>query len=94
MCRNYRNSYFAKVGGISTIELNKMEVDFLFLMGFKLQVSVSVFESYCSHLEREVSAGGGYHIERTLRLMCSREMSSSKGREQRDVDHPFVRVTF
>lgn len=69
---NYRNSYFARVGGLTTKEMNKLEVDFLFLMGFKLHVNVSVFESYCCHLEREVSIGGGYHIERALR--CAEEI--------------------
>ncbi|KAL2337583.1 hypothetical protein Fmac_012029 [Flemingia macrophylla] len=64
---NFRNSYFARVGGLATNELNELELEFLFLMGFKLHVNVSVFESYCCHLEREVSIGGGYHIERTLR---------------------------
>ncbi|XP_039029890.1 cyclin-U2-2-like [Hibiscus syriacus] len=63
---NYRNSYFARVGGLTKKELNKLEVEFLFLIDFKLHVNVSVFESYCSHLEREVSIGGGYHIEKTL----------------------------
>ncbi|KAK8998417.1 hypothetical protein V6N11_083808 [Hibiscus sabdariffa] len=72
--KNYRNSYFARVGGLATKELNKLEVEFLFLMGFKLHVNVSVFDSYCSHLEREVSIGGGYHIERTLR--CAEEIKS------------------
>ncbi|XP_021748743.1 cyclin-U2-1-like [Chenopodium quinoa] len=69
---NYRNSYFARVGGLTTKEMNKLEVGFLFLMGFKLHVNVSVFESYCCHLEREVSIGGGYHIERALR--CAEEI--------------------
>ncbi|CAA0842700.1 Cyclin-U2-1 [Striga hermonthica] len=64
---NYRNSYFGRVGGLGTKEMNKLEFEFLFLMKFKLHVNVSVFESYCSHLEREVSIGGGYQIERTLR---------------------------
>eukprot|EP00253_Pinus_taeda_P000952 PITA_00952 len=63
---NYRNSYYARVGGVSSEEINRMEMEFLFLMGFKLQVSVDVFESYCSHLEREVALGGGFQIERTL----------------------------
>ncbi|XP_026664050.1 cyclin-U2-2-like [Phoenix dactylifera] len=83
--RNYRNSYFAKVGGISTLELNSLELNFLFLMKFKLHVSVSVFESYCSHLEREVSFGGGYHIERSLKFMCGGE-STSKERERRELN--------
>ncbi|RZC69199.1 hypothetical protein C5167_032263 [Papaver somniferum] len=75
---NYRNSYFAKVGGITTKEMNKLEVEFLFLMGFKLHVNVKVFESYCCHLEREVSIGGGYQIERSLGFMCGGHMKSIK----------------
>ncbi|KAG7635120.1 unnamed protein product [Arabidopsis thaliana] len=71
---NYRNSYFAKVGGLETEDLNKLELEFLFLMGFKLHVNVSVFESYCCHLEREVSFGGGYQIEKALR--CAEEIKS------------------
>ncbi|KAL5073305.1 hypothetical protein RYX36_012289 [Vicia faba] len=69
---NFRNSYFAKVGGLTTNELNELELEFLFMMNFKLHVNVSVFESYCCHLEREVSIGGGYHIEKTLR--CAEEI--------------------
>ncbi|KAI3991926.1 hypothetical protein MKX01_012871 [Papaver californicum] len=75
---NYRNSYFAKVGGITTKEMNKLEVEFLFLMGFKLHVNVRVFDSYCCHLEREVSIGGGYQIERSLGFMCGGHMKSIK----------------
>lgn len=79
--RNYRNSYFARVGGLTTNELNKLELEFLFLMGFKLHVNVSVFESYCCHLEREVSIGGGYHIESTLR--CAEEIKRRQNEERR-----------
>ncbi|XP_057487121.1 cyclin-U2-1-like [Actinidia eriantha] len=78
---NYRNSYFARVGGLTTHEMNKLEVEFLFLTGFKLHVNVSVFESYCCHLEREVSAGGGYQIERALR--CAQEIKASQKQERR-----------
>ncbi|PON61167.1 Cyclin [Parasponia andersonii] len=77
---NYRNSYFARVGGLTTNELNKLEVEFLFLMGFKFHVNVSVFESYCCHLEREVSIGGGYHIEKTIR--CAEEIKFSRQSEE------------
>ncbi|WOL07587.1 cyclin-P2-1-like [Canna indica] len=75
---NHRNSYFAKVGGICGRELNSLELDFLFLMKFKLHVSVSVYDSYCRHLEREVSFGGGYQIERSLRLMCGGEITANE----------------
>ncbi|XAR54157.1 hypothetical protein NMG60_11029175 [Bertholletia excelsa] len=78
---NYRNSYFARVGGLTTNEMNNLEFEFLFLMGFKLHVNVSVFESYCRHLEREVSVGGGYQIERTLR--CAEEIKVGQKEERR-----------
>lgn len=79
--RNYRNSYFARVGGLTTNELNKLELEFLFLMGFKLHVNVSVFESYCCHLEREVGIGGGYQIESTLR--CAEEIKTRQDEDRR-----------
>ncbi|XP_062183824.1 cyclin-P2-1-like [Phragmites australis] len=62
--RNYKNSYFAAVGGLSAAELSALELDFLFLMQFRLNVCASVFQSYCCHLEREVNYGGGYRVER------------------------------
>ena len=74
--RNYRNSYFAAVGGLGAAELGALELDFLFLMRFRLNVSVSVFRSYCRHLEREAGHGGGYQVERCLEkamLLCSGE---------------------
>ncbi|KAG7013796.1 Cyclin-U2-2 [Cucurbita argyrosperma subsp. argyrosperma] len=76
---NYRNSYYARVGGLTTKEMNQLELDFLFMMGFKCHVNLSVFESYCCHLEREVSIGGGYHIERTLR--CAEELKSKQSQQ-------------
>ncbi|GAA0151263.1 hypothetical protein Leryth_027542 [Lithospermum erythrorhizon] len=78
---NYRNSYFARVGGVTTKEMNKLELEFLFMIGFKLHVNVSVYQSYCSHLEREVSIGGGYQIERILR--CAEEIKSEKRGQRR-----------
>ncbi|CAA7403598.1 unnamed protein product [Spirodela intermedia] len=83
--RNYGNSYFARVGGLPLSELNRLEVNLLFLMGFRLHVSLSVFESYCRHLEREVSLGGGYQIERTLRFVCGGE-ATARERGRTEVD--------
>lgn len=64
--------------------MNNLELEFLFLMGFKLHVNVSVFESYCCHLEREVSVGGGYQIERALR--CAGEIKSRQKEDRRRYD--------
>ncbi|EYU40342.1 hypothetical protein ABFS83_02G138800 [Erythranthe nasuta] len=50
----YNNAYYAKVGGISTTEMNFLELDFLFGMGFHLNVTPSTFQTYCSYLQREM----------------------------------------
>ncbi|KAH6773827.1 cyclin p4 [Perilla frutescens var. hirtella] len=50
----YNNAYYAKVGGISTAEMNMLEVDFLFGLGFQLNVSTTTFHHYSSYLQREM----------------------------------------
>ncbi|KAL9248101.1 hypothetical protein vseg_021461 [Gypsophila vaccaria] len=50
----YNNAFYAKVGGVSNVELNRLELDLLFLLDFEVMVSSPVFESYCWYLEKEV----------------------------------------
>ncbi|KAL8539496.1 hypothetical protein ACS0TY_001204 [Phlomoides rotata] len=50
----YNNAYYSKVGGITTVEMNLLELDFLFGMGFQLNVSISVFEQYNSYLQHQI----------------------------------------
>ncbi|OEL36482.1 Cyclin-P2-1 [Dichanthelium oligosanthes] len=82
--RNYKNSYFAAVGGLAAAELSALELDFLFLMQFRLNVCTSVFQSYCRHLEREVSHGGGYRVERRLEkaLVCAGEARAQQAQRR------------
>ncbi|KAK4286240.1 hypothetical protein QN277_002825 [Acacia crassicarpa] len=64
---HYNNAFFARVGGVSNSELNKLEIELLFLLDFGVMVSSRVFESYCLHLEKEVLLNGtGLKIERSL----------------------------
>ncbi|CAN1188337.1 CYCU4-1, partial [Linum perenne] len=51
----YNNAYYAKVGGISRAEMNLMEVDFLFGIGFDLNVTPTTFHTYCSHLHTQMT---------------------------------------
>lgn len=53
---HFNNAFFARVGGVSVLELNRLELEFLFRLDFKLSVSISMFESYCTYLERDISA--------------------------------------
>ncbi|ERN01092.1 hypothetical protein AMTRI_Chr03g52400 [Amborella trichopoda] len=63
----YNNAYYAKVGGISITEMNCLEVDFLFGLGFHLNVTPTAFNSYCTHLQREMfECIGEYQIQRGL----------------------------
>ncbi|GMI73891.1 cyclin p4;1 [Hibiscus trionum] len=50
----YNNAFYAKVGGISTAEMNFLEVDFLFGLGFHLNVNPKTFHTYYSYLQREM----------------------------------------
>lgn len=55
-CRCYNNAYYAEIGGISTAEMNKLELNFLFTLEFNLHVTTEVFAKYCSQLDMEGAA--------------------------------------
>eukprot|EP00250_Pteridium_aquilinum_P008215 c17772_g1_i1 orf=311-1102(-) len=63
---HFNNAFYAKVGGISNAELNKLELNLLFCLDFRVQVTSHVFESYCSHMERELHSIGYIPIQRTM----------------------------
>lgn len=65
------NSYFAKVGGISNAEMNRMEVNFLFKLDFRLCVSPEELEIYRSRLQTEGSSK--YQIDRSIKCCGIRE---------------------
>ncbi|KAK9282085.1 hypothetical protein L1049_004997 [Liquidambar formosana] len=60
----FNNAYYAKVGGVSTEELNRLEMKFLFSLDFRLQVSVETFKRYCSELEKEAAGGLQRELEK------------------------------
>ncbi|KAA8550869.1 hypothetical protein F0562_002553 [Nyssa sinensis] len=72
----FNNAYYAKVGGVSTAELNRLEMKFLFSIDFRLNVSVQTFRKYCSQLEKE--ATGGHPIERPILACRIKESWSNK----------------
>lgn len=75
-CRFFNNAYYARVGGVSTAELNKLEMKFLFSLDFQLHVSVDTFGKYCLLLEKE---GNEVHqIERSIQACRLKETWSAK----------------
>ncbi|CAN1131933.1 CYCP3-1 [Linum perenne] len=72
----FNNAYYARVGGITTGELNKLEMKFLFSIDFRLQVNTSTFGRYCCNLEREAT-DGLHQIERSIQACRIKETWSN-----------------
>lgn len=49
----YNNAYFAKVGGISTAEMNNLEMKLLATIDFRLHVPMETFDNYCLQLNQD-----------------------------------------
>ncbi|CAK9315590.1 unnamed protein product [Citrullus colocynthis] len=64
---HYNNAFYARVGGVSKAELNKLELEMLFLLDFKVTVSSRAFETYCWHLEKEMLLNGNGEMQRAER---------------------------
>lgn len=58
-CRHYNNAFYAKVGGLSNAELNRLELELLFMLDFEVVVCSRVYEIYCLHLEKEIVCANG-----------------------------------
>nr|XP_043637721.1 cyclin-P3-1 isoform X1 [Erigeron canadensis] len=51
----YNNAYYAKVGGVTTAEMNRLEMKFLFAINFQLHVNLNTFRKYCIEVISEAS---------------------------------------
>ncbi|KAG6402972.1 hypothetical protein SASPL_135187 [Salvia splendens] len=71
----YNNAYYARVGGVSTMEINKLEMKFLFSLDFRLHVNVQTFGKYCSILKREAK---GALVERPIQSCGVEESWTNK----------------
>ncbi len=48
----YNNAFYAKLGGITTNELNSLEIELLKLINFSLSVNRDSYDHYCYELQR------------------------------------------
>ncbi|XP_022727969.1 cyclin-U3-1-like isoform X2 [Durio zibethinus] len=72
----FNNAYYARVGGVSTAELNRLEMKFLFTLDFRLKVNVNTFQRYCAQLQKESSES--HQIEWPIRACGIKESWPSK----------------
>ncbi|KAL5214234.1 hypothetical protein ABZP36_003386 [Zizania latifolia] len=56
---HHNNAFFARVGGVSNAEMNKLELELLAVLEFEVSVSHRVYELYRAHLEKESRRDGG-----------------------------------
>jgi len=54
----YNNAYYAKIGGVPCHEINNLELEFLFMINFTLNVPLEVFERYKHELAVHASQLG------------------------------------
>lgn len=64
------------MGGVSTSELNRLEMKFLFSIDFRLQVTIETFGRYCLQLEKETAEV--LQIERPFKACGIKESWSNK----------------
>ncbi|CAI9768753.1 unnamed protein product [Fraxinus pennsylvanica] len=72
----FNNAYYARVGGVSTAELNKLEMKFLFGLDFQLHVTLQTFRKYCSLLAKD--ATDVLQIERLISGMWNEKELAKK----------------
>jgi len=51
----YNNSYHSRVGGITCVEMNALELEFLFLINFNLVVTPENFNCYSTEMSKHLS---------------------------------------
>eukprot|EP00281_Chroomonas_sp_CCMP1168_P009059 CAMPEP_0206273900 /NCGR_PEP_ID=MMETSP0047_2-20121206/34862_1 /ASSEMBLY_ACC=CAM_ASM_000192 /TAXON_ID=195065 /ORGANISM="Chroomonas mesostigmatica_cf, Strain CCMP1168" /LENGTH=172 /DNA_ID=CAMNT_0053703067 /DNA_START=42 /DNA_END=557 /DNA_ORIENTATION=- len=74
----YSNRHWAKIGGISLEELNSLELDFLFLLTFQLNVKVEDYKAFlCTMLPKEEE-----YASANLRAHSSPHVASGRQGEQ------------
>ncbi|KAI4301800.1 hypothetical protein L6164_035044 [Bauhinia variegata] len=61
------NAYYAKIGGVSNAEMNGMELEFLFVVDFRLFVTTEEFEKYCEQLDNAIAEDYRRQNRRVLR---------------------------
>ncbi|MBA0554893.1 hypothetical protein Golob_013968 [Gossypium lobatum] len=76
--QHYNNAYYAKVGGISIEEMNRLEMRFLFDLDFRLNVTTEVFNKYWLMIQQE----GGLETQTALQTQgyCLKKDETGRGR--------------
>ncbi|KAJ0742602.1 putative cyclin PHO80, Cyclin-like superfamily [Helianthus annuus] len=83
----FNNAYYAKVGGISRAELNRLEMKFLFGIDFQLYVNLFTFKEYCLELMGE---GSEDEVQNVVHGSCGIIEKRSKNND--DSSYPTIEI--
>lgn len=90
----FNNAYYAKVGGVPTIELNALELEFLFSINFALHVPGDVYANYEAELQNHMISNVLCDCGECSPVPVAGEVTAHTGATCRTAPHPDVRVGF
>ncbi|KAL6651444.1 hypothetical protein ACP70R_010369 [Stipagrostis hirtigluma subsp. patula] len=61
---HHSNAFFARVGGVSNAEMNRLELELLDVLDFEVAVGHRAYGRYREHLEHEMRRDGGHGLPR------------------------------
>ena len=76
----YSNKHWAEVGGMTTAELNGLELEFLFRIGFSLALSREEYDNYSNLLAGE-ETGTEFKTESTVTVMNVQTLASNDSKD-------------
>ncbi|KAI3805993.1 hypothetical protein L1987_21881 [Smallanthus sonchifolius] len=84
----FNNAYYAKVGGITRAEMNRLEMKFLFGIDFRLYVNHSTFEKYCLELMSE----GSEEVQKERLVHGSYGIIVNRSKNKDDSTNPTIEI--
>lgn len=84
----YNNAYYAQIGGVSTEEINSLEVEFLFMINFSLYVSREIYDQYHRELTKHMMSGCSCQGLVQPQIASSNSQSQNPGAQQQSVVKP------
>ncbi|KAI3760097.1 hypothetical protein L1987_50487 [Smallanthus sonchifolius] len=84
----FNNAYYAKVGGVTRAEMNRLEMKFLFGIDFRLYVNLSTFEKYCLELMSE----GSEEVQKERLVHGSFGITVNRSKNMDDSNYPTIEI--
>ncbi|CAN6236982.1 unnamed protein product [Urochloa humidicola] len=85
--KHYNNAYFARVGGVEVAEMNGLELELLFALRFRLNVTPDTFARYCAALEGHIDSEDAASVPPPPAAPVDDDSEDEAERRRRRSDH-------